>query len=92
MDIKHEVVACKTCNRPRQFLEYELINLVIHQEGDEIGNCKTRPAALLRFYCQNCQTNTSEPHLYQDPAVIPNFIKDVKSHSAKFEAQEYISI
>ena len=92
MNIEHDVIACKTCHRPRQFLEYELINLVIHKENDAIGNSPTMPAVNLRLYCNNCKTNTSEPYPYNDPKFIPMFINDVKKHSVKFKNQEYMEV
>ena len=92
MNIEHDVIACKTCHRPRQFLEYELINLVIHKENDPIGNCPTMPAVNLRLYCNNCKTNTSEPWPYEDEKVIPMFINDVKKHSVKADKIEYMDV
>ena len=92
MNIEHEVINCKVCNRKRELIDHELINLVIHKEGDDIGNCQTVPAVNLRLFCQNCKTNTSEPYPYNNPDVIPRFIEDVKKHSARFENKEYITI
>ena len=92
MNIQHEVINCKVCNRPRQFLDHELINLVIHKEGDDIGSSQKVKAVNLRFYCQNCKSNTSEPYPFENEKVVPKFLKDIKKHSPKFDKTEYLTI
>ena len=92
MNIQHEVIASKVCHRPRQFLEYELINLVIHKENDPIGSLPTVPAVNLHMYCGNCKTNTSNPYPYENPDVIENFITDVKKHSVKADKIEFLDV
>ena len=87
-----EIINCKTCNQPRQYLDHEKIIKIDNHEGDIIGQNRKSKAVNLRLYCKNCRYNYSEIVPYNDEKYIPAFIKDVKDASAHFDKMEFMEI
>jgi hypothetical protein len=90
--IIRKTLTCNVCQETQEFLDYDKILLPIVQNEAPIGSPEKRKALNILTYCRKCKFNKSTPVLYENEEFIEPFIKDLETHSARFEKQKYVDL